>query len=280
MALLLDFLVQKYPLAKRQTLKRMVETGRVKINGRPAQRLKQEIGELDRVQISDQMDRPGPSLAPLGLIHEDADLLVINKPAGLLTSTNPREKRPTAIAIIRAYLADREPRARAGVIHRLDRDASGLLVFSKNHEAFESLKRQFFEHSVERIYMAVVRGVPNPAGGRIESRLLELSDGRVVTTRNPAKGQLAVTDYKVLRSGGGMSLLQVTLQTGRKHQIRAHFASRGHPIVGDTLYAEGAAGPRLLLAATGLSLDHPNTGQRLTFQIDPPPEIQHALEGK
>src|SRR6266516_370866 len=104
------------------------------------------------------------------LVYEDRDVIVIDKPAGLLTSTVPREKRPTAFAMLKEAVNAREPRARVGLIHRLDRDASGLLVFSKNHAAFRSLKQQFFDHSVDRVYLAIVRGQLNPRGGRIKSR--------------------------------------------------------------------------------------------------------------
>ncbi|HEX2973371.1 MAG TPA: RluA family pseudouridine synthase, partial [Tepidisphaeraceae bacterium] len=283
--LLMDWLITKYPTAKRTTLRQMVEQGRVSINGQPARTLKVPVGETDKVQVDQRPERTGPSLSPLELIHEDEDILVINKPAGLLTSTTPKEPRPTAIAVIRKYLATREPRARAGVIHRLDRDASGLLVFSKNNDAYESLKQQFFKHSVERVYTAVIHGVLVPPAGRIESDLVELPDGTVRTTRIPTKGQHAITDYQTLKTAGGIggignvSLLRVTLQTGRKHQIRTHLAQKGHPIVGDPVYGDVKDDKsRLLLAATTLSLDHPRTGQRLTFEIPLPAEIRAVIK--
>src|SRR4051812_44604165 len=167
------------------------------------------------------------------IIHEDADVLVIDKPGGLLTSTVPREKLPTALAMVREHLAETDPRARAGLIHRLDRDASGLLVFSKNQPAYDSLKTQFFKHTVERVYTAVVHGVPDPPRGRIESRLIERADGSVHSTTRHAAGQRAITDFQLVRSADDTSVLQVTLFTGRKHQIRVHLGERGHPIVGD-----------------------------------------------
>ncbi|MGE5609536.1 MAG: pseudouridine synthase, partial [Bacillota bacterium] len=175
--LLMDWLVAKYPKAKRTTLRQMVEQGRVRVKGEVARSLKIDVGEGDGVEVGERPVRAKPTLAPLELVHEDEDILVIYKPAGLLTSTVPREPRQTAIGIIRRYLAAKEPRATVGVIHRLDRDAAGLLVFSKNNAAYESLKKQFFEHSVERVYTAVVHGVPNPPAGRIESDLFELADG-------------------------------------------------------------------------------------------------------
>ena len=277
---LFDHLSRKYPIAKRQTLRRMVQDGRVSINGQPARSLKTPVTDTDKVHVDERPARPHYSLAPLYLIHEDPDILVVSKPPGLLTSTVPRERRPTALAIIRRYLAERDPRAHVGLIHRLDRDASGLLVFSKNNFAYESLKKQFFEHSVQRIYTAVVHGRLNPPAGRIESHLVELPDGSVHTTRIPKKGDLAITEYKTLKSEAGLSLLRITLHTGRKHQIRTHLAYRNHPIVGDPVYGNKNQPEKspLLLAATTLILLHPRTGNRLTFEIPPPPEIQSAIK--
>lgn len=268
--LLMDWLAVQFPLAKKQTLRRMVEDGRVSINGVRARRVKQDVAEGDQVVVSDRPEPVQAELAPLELIHEDADVLVVNKPAGLLTSTVPRERRPTAISIIRRYLADREPKARAGVIHRLDRDAAGLLVFSKNHAAFENLKRQFFHHTVDRIYLAVVHGKPSARSGRIDKHLVEHADGTVHVTRNVIKGEQAVTEYEVLETHDEQSLLRLKLQTGRKHQIRVHLAHLGHAIVGDSVYGEAGRNEPLLLAAVRLAFDQPRTGERLSFHIEPP----------
>ena len=207
---------------------------------------------------------------PLKIVHEDRDVLVVDKPAGLLTSTVPREKRPTALALVREHVGENDPRARVGLIHRLDRDASGLLVFSKNHEAFRALKQQFFEHTVDRIYMAVVHGKLNPARGQIESRLVELPDGSVRSTKRPDAGERAISEYQVIRTSGEVSLVRVTLLTGRKHQIRVHLSERGAPILGDSVYApvDSPKAPRLLLMAAELAFDHPATHKRMHFQLD------------
>ena len=274
-ATLLDWLTRKYPAAKRTTFRQMLQSGRIIINDRAARSLKDLVEHTDRVEVRDRAPRaaaPAPRL-PFPIVHEDADILVIDKPAGLLTSTVPREKRPTALALVRAYVKSRDPRARVGLIHRLDRDASGLLVFSKNDRAYDSLKTQFFRHTVERVYTAVVRGKVTPPDGRIVSRLLELPDGRVVTTRRHAKGQEAITHYKTLRATKQTSLLEVRLETGRKHQIRAHLSERGAPILNDPLYDVAPPQGRLMLVATRLALDHPRTAKRLTLELDPPREM-------
>lgn len=204
-----------------------------------------------------------------GIVYEDEDLLVVNKQAGLLTSTVPRERRPTLLAQVREYVAAREPRARIGLIHRLDRDASGLLIFSKNHAAYRSLKSQFFHHAVRREYRAVVHGVPRPPAGRIETRLVERADGTVHSTRQAGKGQRAITEYGVLKTERKLSLVRVVLHTGRKHQIRAHLAERGTPVVGDKLYGPKDDAGRLMLAAVQLTIVHPRDGRSMTFNLPP-----------
>lgn len=274
--ILLDRLIELFPTASRQTLKRMVEIGRVKVNGRRARRLKQPIGETDVVLVESlRVPRKDPGFA---IIFEDADILVIDKPAGLLTSTGPRERRPTALAAVREYLSA-DPIAKVGLIHRLDREASGLLVFSKTRVAYDALKRQFFDRTARRVYAAIVFPPPRPPRGRIQSALVEHADGTVHRTRLAGKGQLAVTEYETLKVDGKLAHLCVTLRTGRKHQIRAHMAENGSPIVGDTLYGGKPHPDGLMLAAIELELDHPGTGQREVFQIPLPQRIARVVNG-
>ncbi len=278
---LIDWLIQNFPKSSRTTLRRMVEHGRVSINGRRAIKITTPLSPTDRVDVADRAPTVDVSqtLYPLSLVFEDADLLVIDKPAGLLTSSGARDKRATALAIVEQYLkpTNRRPTAeRVGLIHRLDRDASGLLVFSKNQEAYESLKAQFYRHTVGRVYDAIIHGVPTAAAGVIDAMLVESVTGKVFITRDDAKGRPARTDYRVVGpaglvgvAGGGTRLV-VTLHTGRKHQIRAHLASVGHPIVGDTLYGpKPPAASTLQLRAIELALNHPRTTKRLTWTASP-----------
>jgi 23S rRNA pseudouridine1911/1915/1917 synthase len=272
---LLDWLVRRYPAAKRQTLRRMVQAGRVLINDRPARTLHDELPANAKIKV---LDRPPPGVREkpdaLQILFEDHDLLVVVKPPGLLTSTVPKEPRPTLLAQVREYLARTQPRARVGLIHRLDRDASGVLIFSKTDRAYRSLKTQFFQHTVEREYAAIVHGSPNPPKGQITSRLVERANGVVYSTRQRGRGELAITDFQVVRAGSERSLLRVRLQTGRKHQIRVHLSELGHPIVGDAIYGKkDATQPRLLLAAIRLAITHPVTGLGMTFRIPVPREF-------
>ncbi len=225
--------------------------------------------------------RSAPRRLPFAIVYEDADVLVVDKPAGLLTSTVPRERRPTLLAMVREYVEAHSPRARVGLIHRLDRDAAGLLVFSKNDPSYRSLKSQFFHHSTERVYLAVVYGSPPSDSGRIDSSLVERTDGTVHSTRQHGKGQRAVTEYEVVSRSGGQTLLRVTLQTGRKHQIRVQLSENRMPIIGDVLYGrEDDKPPRLMLAAVRLGFDHPRTGKRVVFEVAPPKHFMIPISAR
>jgi 23S rRNA pseudouridine1911/1915/1917 synthase len=274
--LLQDWLRKQFPGAKQTTLRKMLAADRVRVNGVVAFKMTQPIQPTDRIEVSDRVREVRQTLSsihPMDLIYEDADLLVINKPAGLLTSTVPDEKRPTALAILKRYLDENDPGAVLGLIHRLDKDASGLLVFSKSPEVFTSLKHQFYKHSVRREYLAISRGVPVPLAGRITTFLAEWADGHVESTTKRGAGQKAVTDYRTLARANGLSAIRVTLQTGRKHQIRAHLFERGVPIIGDRMYGPPSDAPRLMLAALRLEFDHPIALERMTFEIPAPGEF-------
>jgi 23S rRNA pseudouridine1911/1915/1917 synthase len=214
----------------------------------------------------------------LEVVYEDADVLVVNKPPGLITASTPREKRPTLLKQVRAYLEKTDPQARVGLIHRLDRDAGGLLVFSKNNRAYHALKAQFLQHSVTRVYHAVVMGIPNPPTGRIESRLVERADGTVYSTNDPRRGQHAITEYELIQARAKRALLRLKLHTGRKHQIRSHLARINHPIVGDPLYGPNNQKEKpMYLLATELGFIHPRTDRAGEFKIEIPKLFLDAI---
>jgi len=270
--LLVHRLQSLLPLASVSTLKKMVDVRRVRINGRVASKLKQVIRVEDVVEIGAKATPAKTPAHALGfaIVHEDADVLVVNKPPHLLTSTVAGERRPTLLAKVEAYLAEQDATARVGLIHRLDRDASGLLVFSKNEAAFASLKQQLFDRTMGRVYTAVVEGIPRQPQGRVQSELVELPDGTVRTATPPRRGEKADTHYEVVTKGKGRALLKVTLHTGRKHQIRVHLSELGTPIIGDRLYGKRVSEERLMLCATELSFDHPGSKQRVTFTVKEP----------
>ena len=230
-------------------------------------------------------------LAPL-IVFEDQDILLINKPHGMLTSSGPKDQRPTLWRMVQKRARDQKHPYQMGLIHRLDRDASGLLVFSKNNPAYQSLKKQFFQHTVQRVYLAITTGIVQPPKGTITSRLVERADGSVHKADRPRVGELAITHYELCDTTDGFSLVRVTLETGRKHQIRVHLSEMGYPIVGDVMY-QPKQQPRkkkksktvpidhsklkLMLVAGKLCLDHPHTGKRLEFEIPLPSHMREFM---
>ena len=207
----------------------------------------------------------------LAVLYEDKDILVVDKPAGLLTVATERERSLTVHALLTDYFRTGcgRSRKRLFVVHRLDRDTSGVLIFAKSEEAMYRLKAGWKQ--TEKKYLAVVHGRLEKNSGTITSYLAEDSGYNVYSTSDTERGRLSVTDYKVLRVTKGLSLLEVTLLTGRKNQIRVHLAGIGHPIVGDEKYGrENDSQPRMALHARSISFTHPFNGKQLKFESEIP----------
>jgi 23S rRNA pseudouridine1911/1915/1917 synthase len=207
----------------------------------------------------------------LAVLYEDKDILVVDKPAGLLTVATEREKIRTAHAILTEY--NRKGcgrcRKRLFVVHRLDRDTSGTLIFAKSEEAMHRLKAAWKQ--TEKKYVAVVHGRCEKSSETITTYLAEDKAYNVYSTADSTKGRLSQTVYKVLRMTKSVSLLEVALLTGRKNQIRVHLAGIGHPIVGDTKYGkQDESQPRMALHARMISFKHPFSGKQLTVESEVP----------
>ncbi len=215
--------------------------------------------------------RQGPAWSRLKVAFEDRDLIVVDKPAGLLTVATEREKDRTLYALVREYLMRRRPPERMYIVHRLDREASGLLVFAKSEAAKQALQRQFEEHAAGRTYLAVTENRMAQDRYTFQSYLAETTAFRCYLTDDPSKGKWAVTHVEVLRRSARRTLVQVHLETGRKHQIRVHLAQAGYPLVGDTVYGNGVSPiRRLALHAFRLAFKHPTTGESVEFESQPP----------
>lgn len=218
--------------------------------------------------------RPGSKKhLPMGMeiLHEDRDILVITKAAGLLTIATDGERERTAHAALLDYVRKGNPKSphRVFIVHRLDRDTSGLLVFARTEEAKIRLQQSWPE--VEKTYLAVVQGIPPKEEATISSHLAENSAGKVYETRDPQAGKLSHTRYRIRERRGERTVLEVSLLTGRKNQIRVHLAGIGCPIVGDVKYG-GAdrKSKRLALHAWRLAFPHPWDGRRMEFETPPP----------
>jgi len=207
-----------------------------------------------------------PLAKGLVILHEDRDILVVDKPSGLLTVGTDREKSRTAYFILTNYVRKGRPRSRDRVfiVHRLDRDTSGILIFAKSEKAKLHLQGQWNE--TQKKYLAVVHGKCKKSSQTISTYLTENKAQVVYSTSDPAKGKLSHTAYKVLRQTKDFALLEVDLLTGRKNQIRVHLAGIGHPIVGDKKYGKDSGShARLALHARSISFKHPMSGEPLTF---------------
>lgn len=217
--------------------------------------------------------RPAAKHQPKGLavLHEDDDIIVVEKPCGLLTMGTDRDKSRTVHAILNEYVRKGNPRSRNRVyiVHRLDRETSGILILAKSEPAKIFLQGHWQE--TDKRYLTIVHGALAPKAGTISSYLTENSAFTVYSTPDQALGKLSHTEYTVLKETKGFSLLEIHLLTGRKHQIRVHLSEKGHPVVGDSKYGRvNDHYGTLALHARSLSFTHPVSGKRLTFETGIP----------
>lgn len=210
----------------------------------------------------------------LSILHEDKDIIVVVKPAGLLTIGTDREKSRTVHYLLNDYVRKGNPKSRnrVYVVHRLDMDTSGILVFAKSEQAKKFLQENW--ENTEKHYLAIVHGRLTAKEGTISSYLVENMAQRVYSTADATKGKLSHTAYKVAEESKGFSLVDIHLLTGRKHQIRVHFAEQGHPIVGDRKYEnKEIRSNRLALHARSIAFTHPVTHKRMTFDTGVPEDF-------
>ena len=215
----------------------------------------------------------------LTILYEDQDIIVVNKINGLLTMGTDREKENTAYYLLTDYVRKGNPRSRNRVfiVHRLDRDTSGVLVFAKTEQVKRFLQDNWKEFN--KTYIAVVHGQLSEKEGIITSYLVENSINRMYSINNPEKGKFSKTGFKVLKENARFSLLEVNLFTGTKNQIRVHFSEKGHPVAGDKIYGESEKGiKRLALHSKSLSVIHPFTKKTISFETDVPPYFYELVK--
>ena len=268
---------------KRSAVKQLLKFGAVRVNGVPVRQFDQLlapgdeviVGNLPAAAASDRLDR-----ARIQPVYEDAALIVVEKPAGLLTVATDLENAKTLYVQLNEYLRDRsggDPQ-RAFVVHRIDRETSGLVLFAKSDAVKRLLQAGW--PSVEKRYLAVVEGEPAADEGTVTNYLTEDRRSlRVLASAHPLpESRLATSHYRLLEARGGRALVEVRLETGRKHQVRVHLAGLGCPVVGDRRYGtRAAAGQRLALHAGGLRFAHPVTGEALDFRSRLPGALRKLL---
>ena len=277
------FLAQRCPDLSRSRIQALTTGGCVTVDGspaKPAARLR-EGQTVTLVVPPPATSALVPQAIDLDVVYEDGDLLVVDKPAGLVTHPAPGHPDHTLANAVLAHCPDLEGvggEIRPGLVHRLDRDTSGLIVVAKNDAAQSGLSAQFKDRTVSKAYLAVVTGYPDPERAVIDAPVGRHPRSRtrmaVVTT-----GREAVTEYDVLRRLRGYSLLEARPRTGRTHQIRVHLASIGHPVAGDTTYGRPAPGlGRHFLHAHRLAFTHPRTGDRLELESPLPDDLRTWLD--
>lgn len=278
------FLVEQLENVSRARVQQLLRAGRVRMDGahvKASYRLRG--GEAVSVEWEPQLPlRAFAEEIPLEVLYEDDDLAAVNKPAGITVHAGAGLRSGTLVnALLHRFggLSGLGGELRPGLVHRLDRQTSGVLLVAKNDEAHRRLAGQFQARAVEKAYLALVHGAVASERGRISAPIArDLKRRRRMTARRRS-GREALTKYRVLRPLAGFTLLEVTPHTGRTHQVRVHLASLGHPVVGDTLYgAPGGVLDRTFLHAARIAFHHPRTGQRLEISAPLPAELAQFLE--
>ncbi|WP_068498979.1 RluA family pseudouridine synthase [Paenibacillus kribbensis] len=268
---LLSFLVEHVTGMGRNSIKSALARGQVSVDGaaRTVHNFPLEQGQT--VTLSKEKIAPEVPLAGLRILHEDEAIIVIHKDAGLLSVASSQEKEVTAYRQLTAHVRREHPYNRIFVLHRLDRDTSGVMMFAKSEAVQQQMQQAWKEVVYERTYIALVEGQIKKTEGTISSWLKESKTLKMYSSPYPNDGQHAVTHYKLLQANRHFSLLEVRLETGRKNQIRVHMEDIGHPIVGDKKYGSKSKSiGRLGLHARVLSFIHPVTGILLRFESDTP----------
>lgn len=295
------FLRQELPQFSRAAVQRLIVGGNVTSDEIVLSDKDFKVRENDSYTVTvppPQEADPEPEDIALDIVYEDDDLLVVNKPAGMTVHPAPGAYSGTLVNALlfhcRNSLSGVGGVKRPGIVHRIDKDTSGLLVVAKNDFAHQGLAEQFFVHSIERTYYAVVYGVPQPPEGVVCGNIARSRFDRKKMALVQLGGKSAITHYKTLAANGGeVSLVQCNLETGRTHQIRVHMSSKGCNLVGDKLYEKSGktrinlpAGikdyvnnfPRQALHAASLGFVHPRSRQKMSFAADFPPDMQELLQ--
>ncbi|WP_374120539.1 RluA family pseudouridine synthase [Neobacillus sp. PS3-40] len=268
---LMKFLLEKLAGKGRNHIKGILARGQVSVAGKKTTQYNHPLEVGQQVVISWAQVGNEEKLVGLKILHEDQDLIVINKEAGLLSIASEKEKKETAYHFLMEHVRLVNPKNRIFVVHRLDRDTSGVMMYSKSKEVQQLLQNSWKESVQDRRYIALVEGAVQKPEGTITSWLTESKTLKMYSNPTPNGGQKAITHYKVLEKNQNYSLLEVRLETGKKNQIRVHMQTLGHSIVGDKKYGstQNPIG-RMGLHALEIKFTHPTTGAIMHFKTDIP----------
>ena len=265
--ILIEFLKKMFSNLSKNSVKSLLRNEKVFVNGNMTTKYNYELNIGDVVEIREKVAKN------IDIIYEDKDIIVINKPSGLLTVATEKEKNKTAYHLVMEYLKKKNKNNRIFIIHRLDKDTSGIIMFAKNERAKHLYQDNWNDIVKKRCYYAVIDGKMENKEGAIKSYLKE--NGNMVYSVKDRSGKLAITEYKVLKERKNISLLDINLKTGRKNQIRVHMKENKTPILGDLKYGEKSKLiNRLALHAYKLELVNPVTKKLLTFEINMPNEFK------
>lgn len=282
----------------RARVQALIDEGRVEIAGKPATSASMKVAEgtAFRITVPPAIDAAAaPEDIPLAIAFEDAHLIVVDKPAGLVVHPAAGNLTGTLVNALlhhcRGELSGIGGVARPGIVHRIDKDTSGLLVVAKTDAAHEGLAAQFAAHSVHRRYVAVCAGHPSPAEGTIDARIGRSDADRkkmTVLPNNSSRGKSAITHYTVIERLAGAAVIECRLETGRTHQVRVHCASISHPLLGDPAYGRTPKSLRPVLDQTGfarqalhaaeLGFQHPVTQEMVQFRSDLPADMTELID--
>ena len=279
-------LVAHGAVPSRTRARRLIEAGAVTVDGE-ARRPSHRVAPGQRVEVSDaatdhREDAEEPS-ASFSVVFEDQHLMVVDKPAGVVVHPGAGRSQGTLVQALAGRAAGGPDPDRPGIVHRLDRDTSGLLIVAKSEAAHAALSRMLRERQVAREYLALVEGHLDARSGTIDAPLGRDRERRTVMSTRTGHGRSAVTHFEVLEVLPRTTLLRVRLETGRTHQIRAHLAAIGHPVCGDGRYGGGASGRRLVLLrqflhAEKLVFEHPFTGGQMVCESKAPADVRRSLD--
>lgn len=265
--ILIEFLKKMFSNLSKNSVKSLLHNEKVFVNGNMTTKYNYELNIGDEVEIREKVAKN------IDIIYEDKDIIVINKPSGLLTVATEKEKNKTSYHLVMEYLKKKNKNNRIFIIHRLDKDTSGIIMFAKNERAKHLYQDNWNDIVKKRCYYAVIDGKMENKEGTIKSYLKE--NGNMVYSVKDRSGKLAITEYKVLKERKNISLLDINLKTGRKNQIRVHMKENKTPILGDLKYGEKSKLiHRLALHAYKLELINPVTKKLLTFEINMPNEFK------